>query len=612
MRFGCKKRDVIGKSLLELTPEKHWPMISEHLEDLVKGKSTQGEVELQTKKGTVMAEFKSSPIKKSGKIVGFQIILIDITERKRLEEKLKESEERFRDLFEGIQDPVGIFVGREGLLIDYNQAFKELSGYTDEELKDKTFLEFIHPDDCAMVLEKYQTEYSEEELPLVYEIRGTNKKGEAIPLELSVGTYKKKGRVIGIEVVHRNITQRKRLEEELREFGERLRDLYESVPDALAVYVGREGHLMECNKSFKKWAGYTDEDLKDKVFLDFVHPDDRALVMERYRTDYSEDQFPVIYEIRTVNKKGESHPTEISVGPYRKKGRIIGINVMHRDITERTSMREKLEEYSQQLEILVEKRTSQLKEAQEQLIKSERLAAVGQAAAIVGHDLRNPLTGINSAAYYLKMKLGPRMSKKTKEMLELIEKDVLYSNNIITDLMEYSREIRLELTETTPKSIMRDSLSLVEIPQKIQVQDSTQDEPRIKIDIEKTKRVFSNFINNAVDAMPEGGKLAISSKESDGNVEVIIVDTGIGMAKEVMEKLWTPFFTTKAKGMGLGLAICKRIIEAHGGRISVESIVGEGTTFRVTIPMEPKPIEKGGKNVWVNVPESLLSTTTKP
>jgi signal transduction histidine kinase len=95
-------------------------------------------------------------------------------------------------------------------------------------------------------------------------------------------------------------------------------------------------------------------------------------------------------------------------------------------------------------------------------------------------------------------------------------------------------------------------------------------------------------------------------------VEVIFVDTGIGMAKEVMEKLWTPFFTTKAKGMGLGLSICKRIIEAHGGRISVESTIGKGTTFKVTIPKEPKLKEKGGEKVWVNVPESLLSTTTKP
>jgi len=195
-------------------------------------------------------------------------------------------------------------------------------------------------------------------------------------------------------------------------------------------------------------------------------------------------------------------------------------------------------------------------------------------------------------------------------MLELIEKNIEHSNEIITDLMEYSKEIRLELTETTPKSIVRDALSLVEVLENVQVLDLTQSEPKIKVDVAKMKRVFGNLIKNAIDAMPIGGKLAITSRESNANMKIAFADTGIGMTKEIMEKIWTPFFTTKAKGMGLGLAICKRIIEAHGGSISVDSTVGKGTTFTVTIPIKPK-IEEGGEKAWVNVPESLLSTTTK-
>jgi signal transduction histidine kinase len=196
-------------------------------------------------------------------------------------------------------------------------------------------------------------------------------------------------------------------------------------------------------------------------------------------------------------------------------------------------------------------------------------------------------------------------------MLEIIEKDIQYSNKIITDLMDYSREIRLELTETTPRSIIAESISLIQVPGKVQLADSTLNEPKIKIDIDKMKRVFANFIKNAVEAMPEGGKLTISSRASSNNVEFMLIDSGVGMAKEVSEKIWTPFFTTKAKGMGLGLAICRRIIEAHQGKISVESIVGEGTTFTITIPIEPKPRTEGGEKVWVNMPESLLSTTMK-
>lgn len=271
--------------------------------------------------------------------------------------------------------------------------------------------------------------------------------------------------------------------------------------------------------------------------------------------------------------------------------------------------KKQIKEYADQLELKVEQRTQELMEAQNRLLKSERLATIGEIAAMVGHDLRNPLTGIAGATYYLKMKSDPKMGKKTKEMLELIEGDIEYSNKIINDLLEYSREIQLELTETTPKIIIKEALSLVKVPKNIQVSDSTRTEPRIRVDVEKMKRVFINIIKNAIDAMPKGGKLTIKSKKTDGNLEIAFADTGIGMSKDVVEKLWTPLFTTKAKGMGLGLPICKRAVEAHGGNISAESTVGKGTTFTVTIPIQPQL--EGGEKIWVNMQESLLSKTTK-
>jgi len=271
--------------------------------------------------------------------------------------------------------------------------------------------------------------------------------------------------------------------------------------------------------------------------------------------------------------------------------------------------KKEIKEYADQLELKVKQRTQELMEVQNRLLKSERLAAIGEIAAMVGHDLRNPLTGIAGAIYYLKMKAGPKTGKKTREMLELIEEDIEYSNKIIDDLLEYSREMQLELIEATPKIIVKEALSLVKVPKNIQVSDSTESEPRIKIDGEKMKRVFVNIIKNAIDAMPKGGKLTIKSKKIGSSLEIAFTDTGIGMPKDIVEKLWTPLFTTKAKGMGFGLPICKRVVEAHGGNISAESTVGKGTTFTVTIPIEPKL--EGGEKIWVNIPESLLSTTTK-
>jgi len=406
-----------------------------------------------------------------------------------------------------------------------------------------------------------------------------------------------------------NLDRAKNLEayaREIQESQKKFERLFIDNPEA-AVYMDSGFHILDINPRFCKLFGYSLYEVRGKHIDDVVVPKDKTeeakILGEKFREGY------VYHDTVRQRKDGTLVPVSMSGGPIIIEGKLIGTVGLYKDITEQKQMEKKLEEYSQHLEELVEKRTRQLKDAQEQLIKSERLAAIGQVAAMVGHDLRNPLTSIKGVAYYLKKKIGSKMDEASREMLELIENNVEHSNKIITDLMEYSKEIKLELTETTPRSIVNETLFLVEIPDDVQVRDLTQNEPKLKIDLEQIKRVFVNLIKNAVDAMLNGGKLTITSKESDGNVEITFTDTGTGMTKEVMEKIWTPFFTTKAKGMGLGLAICKRFIEAHGGSIRVESTVGEGTTFTVTIPIEPKL--EGGEKVWVNLPESLSSTMTK-
>jgi len=272
--------------------------------------------------------------------------------------------------------------------------------------------------------------------------------------------------------------------------------------------------------------------------------------------------------------------------------------------------RKQLEEYAEQLEQKVEERTRELKKSEEELLRAQRLVVIGEMAGMVGHDLRNPLTSIAGAGYYLKKRLGLEANDRINEMLKVIEKNIVYSNKVINDLLDYSREIELEPTESTPKLMVKEALSLVEIPKNVRVIDLTENKPRIRVDVEKTKRTFVNIIKNAVEAMPKGGTLTIKSRKTNGKLEIAFSDTGVGMSKETLGKLWTPLFTTKAKGMGFGLPLCKRFTEAHGGTICVESTVGKGTTFTVTLPIEPR-IEVGGEKVWVKTPESSLLTTTK-
>jgi signal transduction histidine kinase len=247
-----------------------------------------------------------------------------------------------------------------------------------------------------------------------------------------------------------------------------------------------------------------------------------------------------------------------------------------------------------EIELTYEKASAILKETQQKLLKLERLAAIGELAGMVGHDLRNPLQAIQNAAYFLKTGFdGNSKNEATgvdniKKMIDVIEKNVEYSNKIVNDLLDYSREIRLELTQVTPKMIIQETLSTMKIPEAVKVKNLVQDTPRIELDPVKIRRVFFNLVKNAIDSIPERGELIMSSNRADHHVDFVFTDTGTGMSQEIMKRLWTPLFTTKARGMGFGLPICKRYVEAHGGKILVTSKVGEGTTFTVRLPIEQR------------------------
>ncbi len=337
----------------------------------------------------------------------------------------------------------------------------------------------------------------------------------------------------------------------------------------------------------------------------------------------------------SVNDMIDWHPQDMLYAPLRTpEGRIVGILsmddpsngrkptreslaplelFMHQAavIIDNAQLMEDLREARELLEDKVVERTQELRKSQEQLLRAQRLGVIGELAGMVGHDLRNPLTSIAGATYYLKKQWNPSQTSRVLEMLELIEKNISYSNKIINDLLDYSREIKLDITEISPNRAIKNALSLVEIPDRVKLKNLVKDEPRLKADVEKLTRAFVNIIKNAVDAMPRGGTLTIRIKSSNGILAFVFSDTGIGISNETMKKIWTPLFTTKAKGMGFGLPICKRIVEAHGGSINVKSAFRKGTVFTISIPVEPKTKEEGGGDIWVKPLESSLSMTMK-
>jgi len=364
---------------------------------------------------------------------------------------------------------------------------------------------------------------------------------------------------------------------------EKLRSIITASPSAVTA-TDLNGDVTECNDQTLKMHGFSSkEELIGRSALVLIAERDRQRALENMKKVLDENLRNVEYTF--VTKDGHEFPAELSASVVRDvSGKPMGFVAITSDTTER-------------------------KRLEQQLLKSERLAAIGEIAAMVGHDLRNPLTGIAGATYYLKTKLDPDEDKRKREMLELIERDIEYSNKIINDLLEYSREIHLELSEDTPKALIKEVLTMAKVPSNVRVLNLAHPSPTLKADYQKITRVFLNIVRNAFDSMPKGGSLTIESREYDDCVDFVFADTGVGMTRDTIEKIFTPLFTTKAKGMGFGLAICKRIVEAHGGRIAVESKLGKGTAFAVTIPIKQKV--EGGEKVWVNVPESLLSTTTR-
>ncbi|MDY6853989.1 MAG: ATP-binding protein [Thermodesulfobacteriota bacterium] len=226
-----------------------------------------------------------------------------------------------------------------------------------------------------------------------------------------------------------------------------------------------------------------------------------------------------------------------------------------------------------------------LKTSKQELVKSERLATMGQLAAHVGHEIRNPLSVIKSSAYYLKMKLGNTDNKVT-EHIKRIERQVSISDKIISDLLDFSRIRTPVFGEVQINDIIEEVISDFTIPEGIQlVKELKRTLPPIRADRDQLRLVFVNMVINAIDIMPEGGRLHIKTEGNEGLQEIEFKDTGYGISKEDQEKVFAPLFSTKTHGIGLGLTLCKAIVEEHGGNIEVKSKEGKGTSFIIRLPL---------------------------
>jgi signal transduction histidine kinase len=275
-------------------------------------------------------------------------------------------------------------------------------------------------------------------------------------------------------------------------------------------------------------------------------------------------------------------------------GHPVGFVGVTRDITERKQAEEKIRQLNVELELRVQERTAQLKEAQEKLVRQEKLAVLGQLAGGVGHELRNPLAVINNAVYYLRL-VQPDADDKTRQYFGIIEHEVHTAEKIITDLLDFARIKSVDREPAAVSELVQRVLSRFPAPPSVEVALKLPVTlPPVYADPRQMEQVLGNLVVNACQAMSEGGKLTISTHvvvpvpardRQKEMVAIAVKDTGTGISPENMKKLFEPLFTTKLKGIGLGLAVSKKLAEANGGRIEVQSEPGKGSTFTVYLPV---------------------------
>ena len=607
--FGYKSEEVIGKDIHKIVVptsmcQEGKDRIAASVETFAQtgmGYFTVGNVELvgRCKDGSEFpAELSISPTKLMGKWNAVGVVK-NIKNRKQAEQKLKDAEQRYHALFN--QAPLGVLVvdPETAKFVEFNDIAHQQLGYLREEFETIRIYEIEakeSPDEVKRHMKKMIQECGGE-----FETEHRTKNGEVRNVLVTTRTFQSAGKTF-LHCIFRDITESKKAQYALIESEAQYRQLVELAQEGIWA-LDNNFTTVFVNPRMVQMLGYTESEMIGKKIFEFIEKGATEKTEDFWKKfkHHAKGQFEYIF----LCKNGTEVDTSVALSVITDdKGQRTGMLALISDITERKRLQTKLSKYSQKLEDLVQIRTEQLKKTQAELVKSERFAAIGELAGMVGHDLRNPLTGIKNSAYFMKKKGNEISQTQAKEMLETIDKCVNYSNKIINDLLDYSREIRLEYQEESLKKLLSESLSLLDIPEEIVIQNNLNDEPAVKVDSDKIKRVFINLIKNAIDVMPNGGKITFDSKQVNFDLEVSFTDTGPGITDEVLPKLFSPLFTTKAQGMGFGLAICKRIIEAHGGTITVKTVKDKGTTFTLTLPIEPK-FEVGGENTWINIPESL-------
>lgn len=511
-----------------------------------------------------------------------------------------------------------ILLSPSAKIMAVNQYTLDLLGYKKSELIDQP-VDIIFTGKSPF--KGYEIEKLMEKYPIRdYEMTYKTKSGQGIPISFSGSVMRnKEGELIGIIGIARDITQRKKAEEALRESENRFRQVAESAGEWIWE-VDEKGLYTYASPVLEKILGYKPEEVVGKKhFYDLLRPQEREKLKKKTFEIFAKKQSFYRFINQNVHKDGRTVWLSTSGVPIvDDEGKLLGYRGADTDITELKQAEEKERELTRAAEAATETERERvieligayrkLERTRDMLIQAGKMAAVGQLASGVAHEVKNPLAIIIQGVSYLEKKLSPEQ-KDVFKILNIVKESVGRADNIIKSILDFSKVTELALKPENINSILENSLNLVKQGGKVEsievIREMKQDIPMVLIDKNKMEQVFVNLFLNAAQAMPQGGKLIIRSYETqlenarrgigrrgedyfstgEGVVMVEIEDTGIGISKETLGQIFDPFFTTKGPGggTGLGLSVTRNIIDMHKSLIDVQSQVDKGTKVSITL-----------------------------
>ncbi len=460
-----------------------------------------------------------------------------------------------------------------------------VKGLTIEEYR-----KLIHPDDLADITKRMEGSmvgvHLNQKSEVDYRIVRPDGSVRTIHSQRQVREVTKDGKLKVIVGVDQDVTEQRQAEEALKKSEERFRVVAEAA-NILVYEIELPTEKIHYISGLEQLTGYSQKEVGDKLesAQSHMHPDDVEYVRSSWnkaKNDPDIDRY--VLEYRILHKNGHYIIVKDTAKAIKNStGKTLRFIGGIRDITQRTRDRQQIEQYNKRLEELVADRTKKL-------VEYERLAAIGQVAGMVGHDIRNPLQALTGEVYLIKTELDDLASASAlgciNESLDSIEQNIGYINKIIADLQDYSRQLKPEYRIVCLSDLVAEMFETIAVPGDVKLSFDIKEAPAISVDPTFLRRTLTNLINNAIQAMPEGGELNIQAHPQNGNLTIAVTDTGVGIPTEIQPKIFSPMFTTKAKGQGLGLAVVKRLVEAQGGTIRFESKVGVGTKFFVILPLK--------------------------